>query len=42
VLVYWNRGLELTALLFVAYLLLIPVGMRQWWRSWRQPVTAAA
>ena len=41
-LVYWNRGLELTALLFVAYLLLIPVGMRQWWRSWRQPATASA
>ena len=38
--VYWNRGLELTALLFVVYLLLIPVGMRQWWRSWqRQPET---
>ena len=28
--IYWSRGLELTALLFVFYVALIPVGMRQW------------
>ena len=33
---YWQRDLELTALLFVVYVLLIPVGMLQWRRSMSQ------
>ena len=33
VLIYWSRGLELTALLFVAYLVMIPFGLWQWTRS---------
>jgi len=32
---YLSRGLELTALLFVLYLLLIIVGMHRWWQEWR-------
>jgi len=35
VLLYWQRDLPLTTLLFVAYLLLIPVGLARWTRSWR-------
>jgi len=34
-LIYWARGLELTALLFVIYIILIPVGLIQWLRSYR-------
>ena len=33
--IYWTRELELTALLFVIYVLLIPIGMTQWLRSYR-------
>jgi len=33
--VYLARGLELTALLFVLYLVLIVVGWRRWWLDWR-------
>ena len=33
IVIYWSRGLELTAVLFVVYVLLIPVGMLQWRRS---------
>jgi len=33
--VYFARGLELTALLFVLYLVLIVVGWRRWWLDWR-------
>jgi len=40
--IYWNRGLELTALLFVGYVVLIPVGMREWWKSWHRPPVGAA
>jgi nicotinamide mononucleotide transporter len=35
VVLYLARGLELTALLFVLYLLLIVVGMHRWWHEWR-------
>ena len=35
VLIYWARDLELTAMLFVIYILLIPVGLIQWLRSYR-------
>jgi nicotinamide mononucleotide transporter len=33
--IYWARGLELTAVLFVIYVILIPVGLLQWWRTYR-------
>lgn len=33
VVIYWQRGLELTALLFVVYLLMIPFGYVLWRRS---------
>jgi nicotinamide mononucleotide transporter len=32
---YLARGLELTAALFVLYLVLIVVGFRRWWLDWR-------
>ena len=33
VVIYWHRDLELTALLFVMYVLMIPVGYLSWRRS---------
>ena len=33
--VFWVKNLEFTALLYVAYLLLIPVGLLSWTRSYR-------
>ena len=33
--IYWARGLELTALLFVAYVILIPIGLLQWLKTYR-------
>ena len=33
---YISRGLPLTALLFVAYLVLIVIGARQWWLSYQK------
>ncbi len=33
--VYLERGLTLTALLFVVYLVLIVIGWRRWWIDWR-------
>ena len=38
VFIYWSRGLELTALLFVFYVLLIPVGYLSWRRGCRASV----
>ncbi len=35
VFIYLARGLELTAALFVLYLVLIVVGFRRWWLDWR-------
>ena len=35
ILIYWNRGLELTALLFVVYVVMIPFGYLAWRRSMR-------
>jgi len=32
---YLSRGLHLTALLFLLYLVLIVIGFRRWWRDWR-------
>ena len=34
--VYWARDLELTAALFVVYLLMIPFGMLSWFRSMQE------
>ena len=31
--IYWSRGLELTAVLFIAYVVLVPIGMLQWARA---------
>jgi nicotinamide mononucleotide transporter len=33
--IYWSRDLELTALLFVVYVIMIPFGLISWTRSWR-------
>lgn len=35
IVIYWLRGLELTALLFVVYIVLIPFGILQWQRAYR-------
>ncbi len=37
---YWARDLELTALLFVVYLIMIPFGMISWRRSMRERAAA--
>jgi nicotinamide mononucleotide transporter len=36
VFIYWSRGLELTAVLFVVYVVLIPVGLLSWTRDYRK------
>jgi len=36
VFIYWSRGLELTSLLFVLYIVMIPFGLISWHRSWRE------
>ena len=33
VFIYWSRGLELTALLFIVYVIMIPFGLISWRRS---------
>jgi nicotinamide mononucleotide transporter len=33
--IYWSRGLELTSLLFVVYVVMIPFGLISWSRSYR-------
>lgn len=33
--IYWSRGLELTSLLFLLYVLMIPFGLVSWTRSYR-------
>jgi nicotinamide mononucleotide transporter len=35
VFIYWSRELELTAALFVLYVVLIPFGIVSWTRSWK-------
>lgn len=42
VFVYWLRDLELTAMLFVVYLIMIPFGIVRWTRSWRNAVDSTA
>lgn len=39
---YWARDLQLTALLFVAYLVLIPFGLVAWTRAYDRQAPAAA
>ena len=34
--IYWSRGLELTALLFVFYVMMIPFGYLSWRRTYRE------
>ena len=34
--IYWSRGLELTALLFIIYVVMIPFGLISWTRSYRE------
>jgi nicotinamide mononucleotide transporter len=36
IVIYWSRDLQLTALLFVAYVVMIPFGLIAWRRSWRE------
>jgi nicotinamide mononucleotide transporter len=36
VMIYWSRDLQLTSLLFVLYVVMIPFGLISWTRSWRQ------
>ena len=36
VFIYWSRGLELTAVLFVVYVVLIPAGLLSWTRNYRK------
>jgi nicotinamide mononucleotide transporter len=40
--IYWSRDLELTALLFVAYVIMIPFGLISWTRSYRGEPHAVA
>lgn len=40
--IYWNRELELTALLFAMYVLMIPFGLLAWTRSYRQQQAVVA
>jgi nicotinamide mononucleotide transporter len=39
VLIYWSRDLQLTALLFVVYVVMIPFGIISWSRSMREGLT---
>jgi nicotinamide mononucleotide transporter len=36
IVIYWSRDLQLTALLFVVYVVMIPFGLVAWRRSWRE------
>ncbi|MBT8067478.1 MAG: nicotinamide riboside transporter PnuC [Gammaproteobacteria bacterium] len=42
VLIYWLRDLQLTSLLFVVYVLMIPFGIASWTRSYRRQALGAA
>ena len=37
--IYWSRDLQLTSLLFVVYVVMIPFGLISWTRSWREAQT---
>ena len=36
VFIYWVRDLQLTSVLFIVYVVLIPFGLINWTRSWRE------
>ncbi len=36
VVIYWSRGLELTSILFVVYVVMIPFGLLSWTRNFRR------
>lgn len=36
IVIYWSRDLQLTSLLFVAYVVMIPFGLIAWKRSWQE------
>ena len=36
IMIYWSRDLQLTSLLFVIYVVMIPFGLISWTRSWRE------
>jgi nicotinamide mononucleotide transporter len=40
VFIYWARDLQLTSLLFVIYVLLVPIGLLSWTRSYRKETRA--
>lgn len=40
--IYWSRDLELTAALFVIYVIMIPFGIVRWTQSWRNQTIPAA
>jgi nicotinamide mononucleotide transporter len=37
--VFWAKGLEFTAVLYVLYIFMIPIGLISWTRSWRETQT---
>lgn len=37
--IYWARDLQLTSLLFVLYVILVPIGLLNWRRTYRQQAT---
>ena len=40
--IYWSRDLQLTSLLFVIYVALVPIGLWSWTRSYRNQVVPCA
>ena len=36
IIIYWSRDLQLTALLFAVYVVMIPFGLVAWRRSWKE------
>jgi nicotinamide mononucleotide transporter len=38
--IYWARDLQLTSSLFVLYVILVPIGLLNWRRTYRQQATA--
>jgi nicotinamide mononucleotide transporter len=42
VFIYWERDLQLTSLLFAVYVILVPIGLLNWRRSYDRQATAQA
>ena len=40
VFIYWERDLQLTALLFVIYVILVPIGLLSWTKSYKHRATS--